>query len=86
MLASCTVEDRRELQKCQNDALRTCLGVKLCDRVKIENLHEKCKIVSLEQRCRIQLLSLMCKKSKDITKIFPRNTRRSTRIVLRTDS
>ena len=48
----------------------------------------KIKTVSLEQHGRIQLLLLMHKKSKDITmhKVIPRNTRRSTFIVFRTDS
>ena len=48
----------------------------------------QCKIVSLEQRRRLQLLMLMYKKSKDITmhKVFPLNTRLSTRIVFKTDA
>ena len=48
----------------------------------------QCKIVGLEQRRRLQLLMLMYKKSKDITmhKVFPRNTRLSTRIVFKTDA
>ena len=88
MLTACTVDECRELQKCQNDALRICTKVKLNDRVRIEYLHEKCKIVSLEQRRRQQLLMLMYKKSKDYTmhKVFPRNTRRSNRIVFKTDT
>ena len=62
--------------------------LKLCDRVRIEDLHERCKIVSLEQLRRIQLLSLMYKKHTDVTmhKTFPRDTGRSTRLVFRTDS
>ena len=88
MLVACNIEDRRDLQKCQNDALRICTTVKLTDRVRIEDLHARCKLVSLEQRRRIQLLLLMYKKSKDVTmhKVFPRNTRRSKRIVFRTDN
>ena len=87
MLIAGHIEDRRELQKCQNNALRICKNIKLNDRVRIENLHEKCKIVSLEQRRREQLLMLIYKKSTDYTmhKVFPRNTRESNRIVFKTD-
>ena len=87
MLVACNVEDRGELQKCQNDALRPCLDIKLSDHVKIEEIHSKCNIVSLEQRRRIQLLLLMYKKRKDIGlhKVFTRNTRGSKRIVFKTD-
>ena len=67
MLNACNVEDRRELRKCQNDALRICKKIQLNDRARIEYLHEKCKIVSLEQRRRQQLLMLMYKKSTDYT-------------------
>ena len=87
MLVACNLEDRRELQKCQNDALRLCVRSKISDRVKISEMHAKCKIISLEQRHRIQLLLLMYKKSKDQSchKVFPRNTRESVRIVFKTD-
>ena len=88
MLVACNIEDRRDLQKCQNDALRICTHVNLNDHYRIQDLHVRCKIISLEPRRRIQLLLLMYKKSKDISmlKVFPRNTRRSTRIVFRTDN
>ena len=88
MLIACGVKERRDLQKCQNDTLRICTKVKLADHVRIEYLHEKCKIVSLEQRRRQQLLMLMFKKKSDYTmqKVFPRNTRESTRIVFKTGS
>ena len=88
MLVACNVEDRRDLQKRQNDALRICTGVKLHDHVRIEHLHEKCEIVSLEQRRRHQLLMLMYKKSTDFPmhKVLPRNTRESNRIVFKTDN
>ena len=59
MLVACNIEDRRDLQKCQNDALRTCTTVRLNDHVRIEDLHARCKLVSLEQRRRIQL-PLLC--------------------------
>ena len=65
MLIACNVEDHMDLQKCQNDALRICTGVQLRDRVRIENLHDKCKIVSIEQRRRQQLLMLMYMKSTE---------------------
>ena len=58
LLLSCTLEDRRELQRCQNDALRLCTNTRLTDRIKIEDLHSKCNIISLEQR-RIQMLLIM---------------------------
>ena len=88
MLIARPIDDRRDLQKCQNDALRICLRVNLNDHVRIEYLHEKCKIVSLEQRRRAQLLSLMYKKRKDVSmhKKFARNTRRSKRTVFKTDT
>ena len=87
MLLSCTLEDRRELQRCQNDALRLCTLSRIADRIKIEDLHVKCNIISLEQCRRIQLLMIMYKKSKDLDlhKKFARNTRVSDRIVFKTD-
>ena len=87
MLIACTIDERKDLQKCQNDALRICTNTKLNDRVRIDYLHEKCNIASLEQRRRQQLLMLMYKKSTDYTmhKVFPRNTRESNRIVFKTD-
>ena len=41
---ACSIGDRCEHQKCQNDQIR------------IEDLHRTCKIVSLEQRGQNQLL------------------------------
>ena len=38
MLCACSLDDRRELQICQNDALRICLRIKLNDRVRIEDI------------------------------------------------
>ena len=88
MLMACNVDDRNDLQKYQNDALRICTKVKLIDHIRIPDLHERCKIGSLEQKRRIQLLLLMYHKSKDVTRLkaFPRSTRESRRIVFRTDS
>ena len=86
LVVACSLDDKRDLQICQNDALRICAKVKMSDHVRIEDLHSRCKIVSLEQRRRIQLLLLMYKSRNDISllKVFPRNTRRSTRKVFRT--
>ena len=53
MLIACNIGNRRELQRCQNDALRMCTLNRLADRVSIEKLHADCKIVSLEQRRRM---------------------------------
>ena len=87
MLVACNIEDRRELQICQNDALRLCLCLKITDKTKIVDIHKRCKIVSLEQRHRTQLLLLMYKKSKSLAlhKVFARNTRESKRVVFKTD-
>ena len=63
-MIACTTDDRRELQKCQNEALGICTQVRMIDNVRIDDLHARCKIVSLEQRR--QLLLLMYKKSKDV--------------------
>ena len=54
MIIACTIEDRRELQMYQNEALRICINVKLSDLIRIDDLHARCNIVSLEQRRRIQ--------------------------------
>ena len=62
MLLSCNIDDRKELQRWQNDALRLCTLCRLSDRIRIPDLHARCKIISLEQRRRIQLLLLMYKK------------------------
>ena len=88
MLLPCTIDDRSELQKCQNDALRLCTRIRVSDHVKIEDLHSRCNIISLEQRRCIQLLQLMNKMSKDMAlrKVFPINTRGSTRIVFNMDN
>ena len=86
MLLPCTIDDRSELQTCQNDALRLCTRIRVSDHVKIVDLHARCNIISLEQQRRIQLVQLMYKKSKDMAlrKVFPRNIRGSNRIVFKT--
>ena len=48
MILACNIDDRRDLQKCQNDALMICVRVSLKDRVRLDELHAKFKIVSLE--------------------------------------
>ena len=53
---ACSIGDRCEHQKCQNDALRIFLKIRLSDQIRIEDLHRTCKIVSLEQRGQNQLL------------------------------
>ena len=86
LVVACTVEDRKDLQICQNDALRICTKQKLSEHVRIEDIHSRCKIISLEQRRRNQLLLLMYKKSRDLSlhKVFQRNTRQSTRMAFKT--
>ena len=86
LVVACTLEDRKDLQIYQNDALRICTKQKLSDRIRIEDIHLRCNIISLEQRRRNQLLLLMYKKSRDLTlhRVFPRNTRMSNRIVFKT--
>ena len=86
LVVACAIDDRHDLQICQNNALRICTKYRRNDHVRIKDLHRKCKIVSLEQRRRNQSLLLMYKKSKDVSllKVFPRNTRGSMRTVFRT--
>ena len=45
MLLACSVEDRRDLQICQTDALRICLRVKISDHARMDDLHKRCKII-----------------------------------------
>ena len=66
LVIATNIDDRHDLQICQNDALRICTRMKMADHIRIEDLHSRCKIVSLEQRRCSQLLSLMYKKSCDI--------------------
>ena len=86
LVVACSIEDRKDLQICQNDALRICTKQKFSDHIRIEDFHSRCKIISLEHRRRNQLLLLMYKKSHDPTlhRVFPRNTRRSARTVFKT--
>ena len=50
---------RRELQRIQNNGLRTCLLYNRIEHITIERMHNEMKIVSLEQRWQNQLLKLM---------------------------
>ena len=52
MLISCNIDDRRELQKCQNDELRVCTKVRLTAHARIDDLHARYKLVSIEHRRR----------------------------------
>ena len=51
LLIGCKICDKGELQKIQNDILRTCDNSRISDRVSIEKFHVKCKLLSLEHRC-----------------------------------
>ena len=50
MCLSLNVDDKRDLQIMQNDALLFCYNVQLSDHVTIVDLHERDKLSSLEQR------------------------------------
>ena len=41
LLLSLCVDERKDLQNMQNDALRFCYNVKLMDKVSISKLHER---------------------------------------------
>ena len=58
MLLAVAVDDRKDLQIMQNDALRFCYNVRLNDHVSIFDLHTRAKLSSLEQRRIRQLLGL----------------------------
>ena len=77
LLVACTLEQKNELQKRQNNAIRTCLLHDRREHVTIDRLHEEMGLISLEQRgwihplCleqrrNIQLLKLMFSRSKNI--------------------
>ena len=82
------VEDKRELQIMQNDALRFCFNVRLSDHVTIVELHARSKLSSLEQRIIRQLLGLqylLYKKDTDcmITRV---NTRSQQKYVFKVNT
>ena len=66
LLFSCTKEHKRELQKKQNSAIRTCLSYNRVDHITIDRLHHEMGLISLEQRRSIQLLKLLFVRSKNI--------------------
>ena len=59
LLVSCTIEQKHDLQKRQNNAIRTCLLYDRRDHITIDHLHGEMGLISLEQRHNIQLLKLM---------------------------
>ena len=82
MLLSSNITDLDDLQILQNDVLRICTRVKLCDKVSITELHKKCKIISLKQRMQRQILWLMylLSKEKSYLHVSGRNTRSTDKI------
>ena len=86
VLGSCSIGQRKELQKLQNNALRLCKRYFLLDMVRIDILHNECRILGLEQRRRKQLLRLMYLHSKIECnlKIPVRLTRAVSKIVFKT--
>ena len=66
LLISCTKEQKRELQKRQNNAIRTCLSYNRIDHITIDRMHNEMGLISLEQRRSIQLLKLMYARSKKV--------------------
>ena len=64
ILVSCTLEQKRDLQKRQNDAIRTCLMYRRREHITLDRLHNEMRLISLEQRRNIQLLKLLYVRSK----------------------
>ena len=88
MCLSLNVEDKKDLQIMQNDALRFCYNIRLSDRVTIFNLHEQAKLSSLEQRRIRQLLGLqflLYKKDTD-RHVTRANTRSQQKYVFKVDT
>ena len=59
LLLSGNKTDREDLQTIQNNALPSCLGIRLNDRISLVDIHKSANRVSLEQRRCIQLLVLL---------------------------
>ena len=59
LLLSCSLGQKRELQRIQNSCIRTCLLYNRIEHITIERLHTEMRIVSLEQRRQVQCLKLM---------------------------
>ena len=66
LLMSCTKGQKEELQKRQNNAIRTSLLYKRAEHVTLDRLHCEMGLLSLEQRRTVQLLKLMYNRSKKI--------------------
>ena len=66
LLMSCTLEQKRELQKRQNNAIRTYLLYKRRDHITLDRLHAEMNLLSLEQRRIVQLLKLIFVRSKKV--------------------
>ena len=64
LLLSCTLGQKRELQRIQNSCIRSCLLYNRVEHITIERLHHEMKLVSLEQRRQVQCLTLMYRLSK----------------------
>ena len=58
LLLLCGISDRSDLQKIQNDILRLCCKVTLCEHVSIKDPHKRCKIISLNRECGKKLFGL----------------------------
>ena len=86
VLGSCSIGQRRELQKLQNNALRLCKKYYLLDMTRIDVLHNECRILGLEQRHRKQLLRLMYLHSRNDNdlKVPVRLTRAGTKLIFKT--
>ena len=86
VLGSCSIGQRRELQKLQNNALRLCKKYYLLDMIRIDVLHNECRIIGLEQRRRKQLLRLMYLHSRNDNdlKVPVRLIRAWTKLIFKT--
>ena len=65
LLLSCNIGYKRELQRIQNNGLRTCLLYNRIEFITIGRMHNEMKIISLEQRWQCQLLKLMYRLSSN---------------------
>ena len=77
MLLSCNLGQKNELQRIQNNCIRTCLLYNRIDHITIDQLHHEMKIISLEQGRQIQCLNLMYRLSRK--PIYIKHTNVNTR-------
>ena len=70
LLVSCTLEQKRELQKRQSNAIRTSRLYDRRDHITIERLHNEMNLLSLERRRSMQLLILLFIRSKKAIYIY----------------